>query len=186
MVNKAVNFITICLHFISGSIFCDSSHQAQSAARRLLDSASQLGFATTTHTFLQFSCNPYKYLVKKIQWSRKSCKMRSILVWPPAKLKKKQETFCSRIFKVTDVILKLKRGKIKEKHCIFFAEVSLVLPFPYFSIASTSYHVLHQNGVQRARYDTLHSARQWLCVVYFSREKCSLVEGSLYDRRWWG
>ena len=59
MVNKAVNFMTICLHFISGSIFCDSSHQAQSAARRLLDSASQLGFATTTHTFLQFSCKPY-------------------------------------------------------------------------------------------------------------------------------
>ena len=59
MVNKAVNFMTICLHFISGSIFCDSSHQAQSVARRLLHSASQLGFATTTHTFLQFSCKSY-------------------------------------------------------------------------------------------------------------------------------
>ena len=61
MVNKAVNFMTICLHFISGSIFCDSSHQAQSAARRrLLHSASSsTRLCHTPHTLLQFICNPY-------------------------------------------------------------------------------------------------------------------------------
>ena len=113
MVNKAVNFMTICLHFISGSIFCDSSHQAQSAARRLLHSASQLGFATA----LTLSYSSVANLI-----------------------------FCPKN------PLKLKRGKSRKK-------VLLVLPSLYFSIASTTYHVLHQNGVQRARYDTLHSAR---------------------------
>ena len=33
MVNNAVNFMTICLHFISGSIFCDS-RQAESASQK--------------------------------------------------------------------------------------------------------------------------------------------------------
>ena len=78
----------------------------------------------------------------------------------PCKTEEKTGNILLKNFQSDRCYTKIEERENQGKHCIFFAEVSLVLPFPYFSIASTSYHVLHQNGVQRARYDTLHSARQ--------------------------
>ena len=165
MVNKAVNFMTICLHFISGSIFCDSSHQAQSAARRrLLYSASLLGFATPlTLSYSSFatliSC-PKNSLIKKV--------LQNVLHFglTPCKTEEKTGNILPKNFQTDRCYTKNWRtGKSRKKIVYFFTEVSLVLPSPYFSIAPTTYHVLHQNRVQRAWYDTLHRARQWLYVV---------------------
>ena len=66
MVNKAVNFMTICLHFISGSIFCDSSHQAQSAARRLLHIATALTLSYSSVANL-ISCQKNPMIKKVLQ-----------------------------------------------------------------------------------------------------------------------